>query len=122
MAAYNMGYGGLLAAIRKYDTNDYWELARFESGLPWETTLYVPKIIAGSIVARNMSAFGFGDLQLEAPVHGEEIHVAAGTALASGQAAVARLSVKRVIKPITTITTAATAATMPTRRSRAGGT
>jgi membrane-bound lytic murein transglycosylase D len=36
-AAYNMGYGGLLASIRKYNTNDYWELARYESGIPFET-------------------------------------------------------------------------------------
>ena len=43
LAAYNMGYGGLLAAIRKYNTNDYWELSRFESGIPFETALYVPR-------------------------------------------------------------------------------
>ena len=45
-AAYNMGYGGLLTSIRKYNTNDFWELSRLESGMPLETALYVPKIVA----------------------------------------------------------------------------
>lgn len=58
LAAYNMGYGGLLSAIRKYNTNDFWELSRFEAGIPWETTLYVPKIIALAIVAENPQVFG----------------------------------------------------------------
>ncbi|MEO7095651.1 MAG: lytic transglycosylase domain-containing protein, partial [Polyangiales bacterium] len=58
MAAYNMGYGGALATVKKFNSNDYWELSRFENGLPWETTLYVPKIIAVAIVARNPAVFG----------------------------------------------------------------
>jgi membrane-bound lytic murein transglycosylase D len=57
-AAYNMGYGGLLASIRKYNTNDYWELRRHEAGLPYETALYVPKIMAMAIASRNCKAFG----------------------------------------------------------------
>ena len=37
-AAYNAGYGAILRSIARYNTNDYWELCRHESGLPWETT------------------------------------------------------------------------------------
>lgn len=81
MAAYNMGYAGLLVVVRKYNTNDYWALSQLEGALPWETTLYVPKILAAAIVARNPSKFGFGDLALEAPLDADEIFVPPATPL-----------------------------------------
>jgi len=65
MAAYNMGYNGLLRAIRKYNTNDYWVLSHAEAGLPWETTTYVPKILAAAIVGKNRERFGFGEVRPE---------------------------------------------------------
>jgi membrane-bound lytic murein transglycosylase D len=83
MAAYNMGYGGVLSAVRRYNTNDYWALAKLEGSLPWETTLYVPKILAAAVVAHNLAAFGFQDVTLEAPLDGEEVPVAPGTPLAT---------------------------------------
>jgi membrane-bound lytic murein transglycosylase D len=58
MAAYNMGYGGLSRSVRKYSTNSFWELCRYEAGIPWETTLYVPKILATAVVMSNRRAFG----------------------------------------------------------------
>jgi membrane-bound lytic murein transglycosylase D len=58
MAAYNMGHGGLARAIKKFNTNDFWELSRHEAGIPWETTLYVPKILATAILMNNRGAFG----------------------------------------------------------------
>lgn len=81
MAAYNMGYAGLLSVIRRYNSNDYWALCNKEGALPWETTLYVPKIIAAAIVAHNPSVFGFDNLQLEPPIEYEEALVPPGTAL-----------------------------------------
>ena len=33
-AAYNAGYGAVLRSITNYNTNDYWELVKHESGLP----------------------------------------------------------------------------------------
>jgi membrane-bound lytic murein transglycosylase D len=58
IASYNMGYGGLTRSIRKFNSNDFWELVRYEAGIPWETTLYVPKIFALAIVMNNKQAFG----------------------------------------------------------------
>src|SRR5690606_25703856 len=58
MAAYNMGYAGMSRAIQKFNTNDFWQLSRYEAGIPWETTLYVPKILAIAIVMNNKRAFG----------------------------------------------------------------
>jgi membrane-bound lytic murein transglycosylase D len=68
MAAYNMGYAGLSRAVSKFSTNDYWALSRMESGMPWETTLYVPKIFALAIVMNNRAAFGVGRTPLDPPV------------------------------------------------------
>jgi membrane-bound lytic murein transglycosylase D len=83
MAAYNMGYGGVLQAVRRYNTNDYWALSKLEGSLPWETTLYVPKILAAAVVAKNLAAFGFQDIVTESSLEGEEVLVAPGTTLAT---------------------------------------
>jgi membrane-bound lytic murein transglycosylase D len=77
-----MGYGGLSSVVRRYNTNDFWSLARTEGTLPWETTLYVPKILAAAVVAHNLAAFGFADLQPEGPVDTDEVTVPPGTPLA----------------------------------------
>jgi len=83
LAAYNMGFGGLLASIRKYNSNDYWQLSRFEAGLPWETTLYVPKILSLAVVARNPVEFGLDGLQRDPPLRFDEVEVAPGVSLTS---------------------------------------
>jgi membrane-bound lytic murein transglycosylase D len=82
MAAYNMGHGGLSRAIRKYNTNDFWELARYEAGLPWETTLYVPKIVATAIVMTNRRNFGLDDVEPEPAEKFDTVRVAPGVRLA----------------------------------------
>ena len=82
-AAYNAGYGSVLRSITTYNTNDYWELCRHESGLPWESTLYVPKILAAAIVGHNLAAFGFADVTLDAAFAYEEVEVPAGTSFAT---------------------------------------
>lgn len=80
-AAYNMGYGALLRAVRKYNTNDYWVLSHMEAGLPFETALYVSKITAMAIVANNPERFGFGGLTLEPTIELAKIDVPEGTPL-----------------------------------------
>jgi membrane-bound lytic murein transglycosylase D len=82
LAAYDMGYAGLTAVVRRYNTNDFWSLSRAEGSLPWETTLYVPKILAAAVVAHNLAAFGLSDLVLDPAVETEEVAVPAGTSLA----------------------------------------
>ncbi|WP_433934675.1 transglycosylase SLT domain-containing protein [Sorangium cellulosum] len=82
-AAYNMGYGGLLASIRKYNTNDFWELSRLEAGMPLETALYVPKILAIAIVARNLKVFGCDELELDPAVTFDKISLGSGVSLQS---------------------------------------
>jgi membrane-bound lytic murein transglycosylase D len=67
MAGYNMGHGGLARAMKKFNTNDFWELARHEAGIPWETTLYVPKILATAIVMNNKKSFGLDGIEPDPP-------------------------------------------------------
>lgn len=81
MGAYNMGYAGMSRAIAKYNTNDYWALSRLESGIPWETTLYVPKIFALAIVMNNRQAFGVGRTQLDPSESFDTILVSPATPL-----------------------------------------
>jgi membrane-bound lytic murein transglycosylase D len=82
-AAYHAGYGAVLKSIVRYNTNDYWELCRHEAGLPWETTLYVPKILAAAIVGHNLQAFGYDDVAPDAPWAYDKASVPPGTTLAT---------------------------------------
>jgi len=83
MASYNMGYVGVVAAERKYNTNDFWALSKLEGSLPWETTLYVPKIIASAIVMRNPKVFGLDAIVMDPPMQYDEIHAPFGVSLAA---------------------------------------
>ena len=92
MAAYNMGHGGLARAIRKFNSNDFWDLSRYEAGIPWETTLYVPKIFAIAIVMNNPRAFGIDGIRPSAPEPFDIVTIAPGVLL-SRVAAAAEVSV-----------------------------
>lgn len=81
LAAYNMGYGALLRSMRKYNTNDYWLLARIEAGLPYETTSYVAKIMACALVGTNPEQFGFEPGDAVEPLHTTTVRVPGGTRL-----------------------------------------
>jgi membrane-bound lytic murein transglycosylase D len=98
-SAYHAGYGGVLASIRRFNTNDYWELCRHEAGLPWETTLYVPKILAAAIVGHNLQAFGF-DVPSDPPFAYDVVNVQPGTTLATvARAAATRPEVIESLNP-----------------------
>ena len=81
LAGYNMGYGGLMAAIRKLNSNDFDVLARYESAIPWETTLYVPRIVSLAIVGENPAFFGLGDTARDVAEPLKQVRVRPGTAL-----------------------------------------
>ncbi len=100
MASYNMGYGGIVGLLKRYNTNDYWALSELEGGLPWETTLYVPKILALAVVMKNLELFGFKDLAKDAAVEGEDVMVAPQTLLATvAQAAGVNVKEIEVLNP-----------------------
>jgi membrane-bound lytic murein transglycosylase D len=82
-AGFHAGYGAVLTSIKRYNTNDYWELCKHEAGLPWETTLYVPKILAAAIVGHNLQAFGYQDVASDPPLAYDRVDAAPGTTLAA---------------------------------------
>jgi len=82
LAAYNMGHAGLSRSIRKYNSNDFWLLSHYEGGLPWETTLYVPKIVALAIAMNNRAAFGIDDVEPEPASQFDVVSVGPGQPLA----------------------------------------
>jgi membrane-bound lytic murein transglycosylase D len=66
MAAYNSGPGTVQAAVKRTGYADFWELYR-RNVLPKETRNYVPIILAVTIVAKNLSHYGFDDVSMEEP-------------------------------------------------------
>jgi membrane-bound lytic murein transglycosylase D len=87
LAAYNAGYFGVTRAIQKYNTNDYWQLCRYEAGLPWDTSLYVPKILAAAIVGRNRAFFGFDQIKVDAELSYALVAVPSSVTLSQAAAA-----------------------------------
>jgi membrane-bound lytic murein transglycosylase D len=82
LAAYNAGYGLVLTAIDRHNTNNYWGLCKIESGLPYATTNYVPKIVAAALVWHNERAFGLHEVERLPAVDWVEVSVARSTSLA----------------------------------------
>jgi membrane-bound lytic murein transglycosylase D len=98
LAAFNVGYGAMLRAIATYNTNDYYELCRFENALPWENCWYTPKVLATAIVGKNRAAFGFDQIKPAAPEQWDEVAVPTSIALAviAKAAGVAEAELKRL--------------------------
>ncbi|HEY0195920.1 MAG TPA: LysM peptidoglycan-binding domain-containing protein [Kofleriaceae bacterium] len=83
LAAFNMGYGAMLRSIARYNTNDYYRLCEYENGIPWETCLYTPKILAAAIVGHNRALFGYDKVKAVAPEAWEEVAVPVSASLSA---------------------------------------
>lgn len=59
LAAYNVGQGKVLTAIKRSKTRDYWDMTESTKFLPRDTRAYVPMIWATIIIAKNPAQFGF---------------------------------------------------------------
>jgi membrane-bound lytic murein transglycosylase D len=81
MAAFNMGYGALLRAMQKYNTNDFWLLASLEAGLPYETIAYVTRVMAFAIIGHNRARFGLADVVPDARVETASVDITGGVSL-----------------------------------------
>ena len=68
MAAYNVGEGRVIKAVRKYKTKDFWELSQNKKALPAETDNYVPKYIAAKLIAKNPDKYGFEGIDYMTPI------------------------------------------------------
>lgn len=79
-ASYNTGENRIARLIKKHQTNDFWELAELRT-LSDETTNYVPKIIAATLIAKSPALYGFKNLKYKVPYKFEETFVPGGTDL-----------------------------------------
>ncbi len=79
-AGYNAGEGKISRAIRKYNTDEFWGLTKGRY-LKDETKNYVPKIMALAIIGKNLTAFGFEEIDFHEPLDFDEITVGAFTDL-----------------------------------------
>ncbi|MDA0998966.1 MAG: LysM peptidoglycan-binding domain-containing protein, partial [bacterium] len=70
LAAYNAGENRIARAIQRTGKRSYWAIARTRH-ISAETKNYVPKFIAGLIIAKNPNVFGFADLNLHPPLRYE---------------------------------------------------
>ena len=67
LAAYNAGAGKITRAIERYNTRDFWQLTH-GSYLKKETKDYVPKMLAGLMIAKYPERYGFTDLTFQEPL------------------------------------------------------
>ena len=79
-ASYNMGENGVRRLIQRHRTNNFWELAD-KRALPNETTNYVPKIIAATLISKAPALYGFRDLDYQMPMSFEYFNAPGGTDL-----------------------------------------
>jgi membrane-bound lytic murein transglycosylase D len=82
LAAYDMGYKGMLDRVRDSGSNDYWTLSKLDGALPKEALLYVPKVLAVAILLNNLERFGFQDTRVDPPIATANLEVPAGVDLA----------------------------------------
>jgi len=81
MAAYDMGYGRLTKRVKELSTNDYWTLSVVRGAIPDEALSYVPKVIAVSLLLRNLDRFGFDEVEQDQPMLSSDLEVPGGTPL-----------------------------------------
>ena len=74
LAAYNAGAGKIGRAIERYGTRDFWQLTH-GSYLRKETKDYVPKMLAGLMIAKNPERYGFTDLAYHEPLAYEAVEL-----------------------------------------------
>ncbi|ADH86382.1 LysM peptidoglycan-binding domain-containing protein [Desulfurivibrio alkaliphilus] len=79
-AAYNAGGGRIRGAMRRFNSDDFWEISR-NNHLALETRHYVPKLIAAIIIAKNPEEYGFDNIAYDEPLRYETLQVPRWTAL-----------------------------------------
>jgi membrane-bound lytic murein transglycosylase D len=80
VAGYNAGEGKIRRAIKRYKTNNFWELAKGRY-LRLETKRYVPKLIAAIMIAKEPEKYGFTNINGQPPLEYEVVQVPRWTSL-----------------------------------------
>ena len=73
-AGYNAGENKIANAMKRYRTEDFWELAKYRY-LKQETKDYVPQMIAAALIAKDPEKYGFVGIEYEEPLRYEKVNV-----------------------------------------------
>jgi membrane-bound lytic murein transglycosylase D len=73
-AGYNAGEGKIAKAMKRYKTEDFWELTKYRY-LKQETKDYVPQMIAAALIAKDPEKYGFVGIEYEEPLLYEKVKV-----------------------------------------------
>ena len=79
-AGYNAGERKIINAMKRYRTEDFWELTKYRY-LKRETKDYVPQMIAAALIAKDPEKYGFVDVEYQEPLRYEKVTVPAVTDL-----------------------------------------
>ncbi len=73
-AGYNAGEAKIATAMKRYRTEDFWELTKY-SFLKQETKDYVPQMIAAALIAKDPEAYGFTGIEYQEPLRYDRVRV-----------------------------------------------
>jgi membrane-bound lytic murein transglycosylase D len=73
-AGYNAGEKKIVNAMKRYRTEDFWELTKYRY-LKQETKDYVPQMIAAALIAKDPEKYGFTDIDYQEPLRYEKARV-----------------------------------------------
>ncbi len=73
-AGYNAGENKIANAMKRYRTEDFWELTKYRY-LKKETKDYVPQMIAAALIAKDPEKYGFTNIEYEEPLQYEKVKV-----------------------------------------------
>jgi len=73
-AGYNAGERKIATAMKRYRTEDFWELTKYRY-LKQETKDYVPQMIAAALIAKDPESYGFTDIEYQEPLRYEKVRV-----------------------------------------------
>ncbi len=73
-AGYNAGENKIASAMKRYRTEDFWELTKYRY-LKKETKDYVPQMIAAALIAKDPEKYGFTNIEYEEPLRYEKVKV-----------------------------------------------
>jgi membrane-bound lytic murein transglycosylase D len=79
-ASYNAGEKKIATAMKRYRTEDFWELTKYRY-LKQETKDYVPQMIAAALIAKDPEKYGFVGIEYQEPLRYEKVRVSKVTDL-----------------------------------------
>lgn len=73
-AGYNAGENKIANGMKRYRTEDFWELTKYRY-LKQETKHYVPQMIAAALIAKDPEKYGFTNIEYQEPLRYDKVLV-----------------------------------------------